>query len=122
MEVMEQLERQGTVSLNEETKKGLQDLLQVHIESQEERAVCLEGLHNPVITTCGHFFGFDCISKVIETQHKCPMCRAELKDESWLVQPANDCGDEVSDDTMDLSYVATFAAFRKPSDPLPLRP
>jgi SWI/SNF-related matrix-associated actin-dependent regulator of chromatin subfamily A3 len=62
----------------------------------------LEGLHNPVITTCGHFFGFDCISKVIETQHKCPMCRAELKDDSCLVQPANDCGDEVSDGTMDL--------------------
>jgi SWI/SNF-related matrix-associated actin-dependent regulator of chromatin subfamily A3 len=103
MEVMEQLERQGTVSLNEETKKGLQDLLQVHIESQEECAVCLEDLHNPVITSCGHFFGFDCISKVIETQHKCPMCRAELKDDSCLVQPANDCGDDVSDDTMDLN-------------------
>jgi SWI/SNF-related matrix-associated actin-dependent regulator of chromatin subfamily A3 len=102
MGVMEQLERQGTVSLNEDTKKGLQDLLQVHIESQEECAVCLEDLHNPVITTCGHFFGFDCISKVIETQHKCPMCRAELKDDSCLVQPANDCGDEVSDGTMDL--------------------
>jgi len=103
MEVMEQLERSGTVTLNEDTKKGLQDLLQVHIESQEECAICLEGLHTPVITTCGHFFGFDCISKVIETQHKCPMCRAELKDESCLVQPSNDCGDEASDDTMDLN-------------------
>jgi SWI/SNF-related matrix-associated actin-dependent regulator of chromatin subfamily A3 len=103
MEVMEQLERSGTVTLNDDTRKGLQYLLQVHIESQEECAVCLEDLHNPVITTCGHFFGFDCISKVIETQHKCPMCRAELKDESCLVQPANDCGDEASDDSMDLN-------------------
>lgn len=103
MEVMEQLEKQGVVSLNEETKKGLQDLLQVHIESQEECAVCLEDLHNPVITTCGHFFGSECISKVIETQHKCPMCRAELEDDSCLVQPANDCGDETADDTMDLN-------------------
>lgn len=103
MKVMEQLERQGTVSLNEETRKGLQDILQVHIESQEECAVCLEPLHSPVITTCGHFFGFDCISKVIETQHKCPMCRAQLEDDSCLVQPANDCGDEAPDDTMDLN-------------------
>ncbi|KAM0723526.1 hypothetical protein Q7P37_000513 [Cladosporium fusiforme] len=103
MEVMEQLEKQGTVSLNEETKKGLQNLLQVHIESQEECAICLEQLHKPTITTCGHFFGFECISKVIETQHKCPMCRAELKDESCLVEPVNDCGDDVADDEMDLN-------------------
>lgn len=103
MEVMEQLEQQGTVTLNEETKKGLQDILQVHIESQEECAICLEDLHNPTITTCGHFFGFECISKVIETQHKCPMCRAPLEDESCLVQPANDCGDESPDDEMDLN-------------------
>lgn len=103
MEVMEQLEKHGAVALNDETKKGLQDILQVHIESQEECAICLEDLHNPTITTCGHFFGLECISKVIETQHKCPMCRAELKDESCLVQPANDCGDETSDDSMDLN-------------------
>ena len=103
MEVMEQLEQQGTVTLNDETKKGLQDILQVSIESQEECAVCLEVLHTPTITTCGHFFGFECISKVIETQHKCPMCRAPLADESCLVQPANDCGDEAPDDEMDLN-------------------
>lgn len=103
MEVMEQLEQQGSVTLNEETKKGLQDILQVHIESQEECAICLEDLHNPTITTCGHFFGFECISKVIETQHKCPMCRAPLEDESSLVQAANDCGDESPDDEMDLN-------------------
>jgi SWI/SNF-related matrix-associated actin-dependent regulator of chromatin subfamily A3 len=103
MQVMDQLEKQGTVTLNDDTKRGLQDLLQVHIESQEECAICLEILHNPAITTCGHFFDFDCISKVIETQHKCPMCRAPLKDESCLVQPANDCGDESPDDEMDLN-------------------
>jgi len=33
MEVMEQLEKSGTVSLNDDTRRGLQDLLQVHIES-----------------------------------------------------------------------------------------
>jgi SWI/SNF-related matrix-associated actin-dependent regulator of chromatin subfamily A3 len=103
MQVMEQLEQQGTVTLNDETKKGLQYILQIHIESQEECPICLENLHTPTITTCGHFFGFECISKVIETQHKCPMCRAQLDDESCLVQPANDCGDESPDDDMDLN-------------------
>ncbi|TKA73745.1 hypothetical protein B0A55_05458 [Friedmanniomyces simplex] len=102
--LLAQLEAQKTVELTPENKKALQDVLQVHIETQEECAVCLETLHNPVITTCGHHFGLDCISKVIETQHKCPMCRAELKDaETCLVQPANDCGDEAADDEMDLT-------------------
>lgn len=31
------------------------------------------------------------------------MCRAELKDETCLVQPANDCGDDSADDEMDLT-------------------
>lgn len=102
LEVMEVLEKQGSVTLNDETVKGLQGLLQIHIESQEDCVVCLDGLHSPVITTCGHFFGYECISKVIETQHKCPMCRADLKDETCLVSPANDCGDASADDAMDL--------------------
>ncbi|KAK6438488.1 hypothetical protein LTR95_005306 [Oleoguttula sp. CCFEE 5521] len=101
--VMKQLDEQGIVTLNEETKKGLQDLLQVNIESQEDCAICLEPLHDPKITLCGHSFGNECISKVIETQHKCPMCRAVLEDESSLVSPANDCGDDSKDDTMDLN-------------------
>ena len=30
------------------------------------------------------------------------MCRVELKDETCLVPPANDCGDDAADDQMDL--------------------
>ena len=101
--LLAQLEEQKTVDLTPENKKALQDVLQVQIESQEDCAICLETLHTPVITTCGHFFGQDCISKVIETQHKCPMCRAELKDETCLVPPANECGDEGADDETDLT-------------------
>ncbi|KAK5136804.1 hypothetical protein LTR08_002100 [Meristemomyces frigidus] len=98
-------EHGGTVDLNPETKKALQDVLQVQIECQELCPVCLETLHNPVITTCSHSFGLECIAKVIETQHKkCPMCRAELPDvESTLVGPANEHGDEAADDEMDLT-------------------
>ena len=96
------LEKQKTVHLTPENIKALQDILQVQIESQEDCAICLEPLHGAVITACGHSFGGDCITKVIETQHKCPMCRAELKDESNLVHPANDCGDEAADDQIDM--------------------
>lgn len=101
--LLAQLEEQKTVELTPENLKALQDILQVRIESQEDCAICLESLHNPMITTCGHSFGQECISKVIEQQKKCPMCRAELLDESCLVPPANECGDEKADDEMDLT-------------------
>ncbi|KAK5125033.1 hypothetical protein LTR85_001224 [Meristemomyces frigidus] len=102
--LMASLEENGAVDLTPETIKGLQDMLQLQIQSQEDCAVCLETLHNPVITTCGHAFGQECIAKVIETQHKCPMCRRELPDiESTCVGPANEHGDEAADDEMDLT-------------------
>ncbi|WPH01058.1 Hypothetical protein R9X50_00389300 [Acrodontium crateriforme] len=101
--LMSQLEKKQTVTLTPENIKALQDTLQIQIESQEDCAICLEILHEPVITTCAHAFGRQCISKVIETQHKCPMCRAELKsEEACLVEPANECGDEEADEKMDL--------------------
>ena len=100
--LLAQLETQKTVALTPENKKALQEVLQVQIESHEDCAICLETLHTPVITTCSHAFGRECISKVIETQHKCPMCRAELVDESVLVEPA--CGgEEAADDDLDLT-------------------
>lgn len=102
--LMSQLGKQKTVALTPENMKALQDMLQIQIESQEDCAICLETLHEPVITTCAHAFGRQCISKVIETQHKCPMCRAELKsEEACLVEPANECGDEEADEEMDLN-------------------
>jgi SWI/SNF-related matrix-associated actin-dependent regulator of chromatin subfamily A3 len=100
--LLTQLEEQKTVDLTPENKKALQDMLQIHIESQEECAICLEPLHNPVITTCGHFFGQECISRVLETAKKCPMCRADLSEEPCLVEPANECGDKSADEKMDL--------------------
>lgn len=100
--LLAQLEEQKTVDLTPENKKALQDMLQVQIESQEDCPVCLETLHNPVITTCCHAFGQECITKVIEAQKKCPMCRAELADDTCLVTPQHG-GDEETDDQMDLT-------------------
>ncbi|KAL3427406.1 SNF2 family domain-containing protein [Phlyctema vagabunda] len=78
------------IVLNNDTRLALQALLQVGIDSHEDCAICLEELHNPVITTCKHAFGRECIERVIVTQHKCPMCRAELLDTECLVHPAVD--------------------------------
>jgi len=99
--LMSLLENQKTVDLSSENIKALQSLLQVSIESREDCPICLDDLHNPVITSCAHAFGSECITRVIETQHKCPMCRAELPDDGSLVQPAVDYGDDASDPIKD---------------------
>ena len=90
--LMKLLESQSVVALTPENRKALQDMLQLSLESQDDCPVCLESLHQhePVITHCAHVFGKPCIARVIETQHKCPMCRAELESDAYLVEPAVD--------------------------------
>jgi SWI/SNF-related matrix-associated actin-dependent regulator of chromatin subfamily A3 len=78
-------------------RRALQDLLQIRIDSQEDCPVCIDTMRDPVITACAHAFCTDCIEKVINEQHKCPMCRAELTDNAALVQPSAEFGE--SDDT-----------------------
>ncbi|KAG4421654.1 hypothetical protein IFR04_005154 [Cadophora malorum] len=82
------LENEEVVALTKENVTALQALLQLTIDSHEECSICLDELHNPVITACKHVFGQECIERTIELQHKCPMCRAELKDKECLVHPA----------------------------------
>jgi SWI/SNF-related matrix-associated actin-dependent regulator of chromatin subfamily A3 len=77
-------------------RRALQDLLQIRIDSQEDCPVCIDTMRDPVITACAHAFCTDCIERVINEQHKCPMCRAELTDNTTLVQPSAGLGE--SDD------------------------
>ncbi|KEQ93443.1 hypothetical protein AUEXF2481DRAFT_110195 [Aureobasidium subglaciale EXF-2481] len=105
--LMDQIQKQKVVELTPENMKALQDMLSLSIQSQEECTICLDSLHSPVITPCAHAFGRECIERVIDTQKKCPMCRAELKDNSILVQPANDFGDEVNDESIDFDASST---------------
>lgn len=89
--IMAQLEAEGVLDLTEENKSALQKMLQLSIESQEDCPVCLESLREPVITRCAHIFCTACIERVIDTQHKCPMCRAELESfASTTVKPAKE--------------------------------
>ncbi|KAK1598293.1 SNF2 family domain-containing protein [Colletotrichum navitas] len=93
------LEGQSVVALNSENIKLLQEALRLYIETQEDCAVCLDTLNNPVITHCKHVFCRGCISKVIEAQHKCPMCRNQLGEDA-LLEPAPE-GDEENDENFD---------------------
>lgn len=91
--ILAALETQKSVDLTPENKTALQAMLQLSIESHEDCPICLEPLHNPVITNCAHAFGKECIEQVIETQHRCPMCRAEPLDHPNLVPPALELGE-----------------------------
>ena len=71
--LMKLLEQQKTVDLRPENCRALQEMLRISIEAREDCPVCLEDLHDPVITHCAHAFGKDCILRVIETQHRCPL-------------------------------------------------
>lgn len=98
-EIFAALEEQKVVDLTPENRKALQDMLQLSIESHEECPICLESLHTPVITACAHVFGHSCIERVIETQHRCPMCRAEPLTPDSLVHPAIDLGESANPPT-----------------------
>ncbi|KAK0659302.1 Helicase-like transcription factor [Lasiodiplodia hormozganensis] len=85
--LMELLSEQKSVDLTPENCAALQAMLQLSIDSQEDCPICLEPLHDAVITCCAHAFGYSCIERVIEGQRKCPMCRAELPSTGSLVHP-----------------------------------
>ncbi|BCS20143.1 DEAD/DEAH box helicase [Aspergillus puulaauensis] len=91
------LDKHKVIPLTPENVKALQDVLQIRIESQETCPICLDTLEQPVITACAHAFDRDCIEQVIDRQHKCPMCRAEIDDNSTLVAPAADMGENTDD-------------------------
>jgi len=86
--LLQQIESQKVVELNPENRLALQALLELSIENSDECPICLETVHNPVITACKHVFGFECIERTIKEQHKCPMCRASIHDAEQLVHPA----------------------------------
>ncbi|KKA21876.1 hypothetical protein T310_4040 [Rasamsonia emersonii CBS 393.64] len=92
--LMALLEDHKVIDLTPENVKALQEMLQLRIESQETCSICLDTLEQPVITACAHAFDRSCIEQVIERQHKCPLCRAEIKDTSALVPPASEMGED----------------------------
>ncbi|KAJ6034488.1 uncharacterized protein N7446_009238 [Penicillium canescens] len=88
------LDEHKVVPLTPENINALQDMLQLQIESQEPCPICLDNLDQPVITACAHSYCRGCIEQVIERQHKCPLCRAEINDNTTLVSPAAELGED----------------------------
>ncbi|KAJ5979117.1 hypothetical protein N7501_002459 [Penicillium viridicatum] len=92
--LMSMLEEHKVVPLTPENVRALQEMLQLQIESQEMCAICLDNLEQPVITACAHSYCRGCIEQVIERQHKCPLCRADINETNTLVSPAMELGED----------------------------
>lgn len=90
---MKLLENDDVVVLNDKNRGLLQEALRLYVENQEDCAICFEVPTAPVITNCKHVFCRPCITKAIEIQHKCPMCRNPLE-ENCLLEPAPEDGED----------------------------
>ncbi|XP_061099803.1 helicase-like transcription factor isoform X1 [Conger conger] len=58
--------------------------------SDEECAVCLDSLRQPVITYCAHVYCKPCICEVIRSEQenaKCPLCRAQIRTKELVEYP-----------------------------------
>lgn len=93
---MKLFEDEEVVELNDKNIGLLQEALKLYIEQQEECAICYDTLSLPVITHCKHVFCRGCITKAIQIQHKCPMCRYHLEEEC-LLEPLPEAGSEDPD-------------------------
>lgn len=97
-DIMAILEKEKVLDLTPENRETLQSMLQLNIDAQDDCPICLDSLKEPVITCCAHVFCFPCAEKVIETQGKCPMCRAELPSVQSLVHPKKEVSAKVEVD------------------------
>lgn len=61
--------------------------------SDEECAICLDSLRQPVITYCAHVFCRPCICEVIRSereQARCPLCRGQIKTKELVEYPGEE--------------------------------
>lgn len=40
--------------------------------------ICIDGVRNPIATTCGHIFCENCILAAMQVRCECPMCKTAL--------------------------------------------
>ncbi|KAI0140058.1 SNF2 family N-terminal domain-containing protein [Hypoxylon sp. NC0597] len=79
-DILKPLEGEKIVDFTSSNLKILQEALRTANDEGEECPICTEAIsiHNPVITACKHRFGKPCISRALERDERCPMCRQPL--------------------------------------------
>ncbi|RSL92908.1 hypothetical protein CEP52_013572 [Fusarium oligoseptatum] len=95
-DILNLLDEHEVVPLTDKNRALLQDALRLFIESQEDCAICYDTPTDPLITACKHVFCRACIVRAIQLQHKCPMCRNQLTEDSLLEPAPEDAGDDAS--------------------------
>lgn len=60
---------------DEQIKISVDDIVGKYAEC----IICFNTFNDPYITKCGHTFCKQCISEVVNRQHKCPVCNHELQ-------------------------------------------
>ncbi|KAK2606109.1 hypothetical protein QQS21_003504 [Conoideocrella luteorostrata] len=118
-ELMKLFGGQDVVPFNEKNRALLQQALRLYIDNQEDCAVCYDVPTGPVITNCKHVFCRACITKAIQMQHKCPLCRNDLSEDCLLEPAAEGTLDENFDTTTQSSKTEAIlqivrATFKNP--------
>eukprot|EP01084_Bolivina_argentea_P281731 482095_1 len=54
-------------------------------DSRFECNVCLDQVHDPVVTRCGHLFCWTCLYRWLHSNHtECPVCKAGVREDSVI--------------------------------------
>lgn len=90
-DIMNEAEASG--GMNDALRQKLVDTLMMVLSSgsDEECAICLDSLKQPIITCCAHVFCRGCIEAVIKNETptaRCPLCRGDLSIDSLTEVPA----------------------------------
>nr|XP_022335215.1 helicase-like transcription factor [Crassostrea virginica] len=92
-EIMNEVEACGDAGMNDALRQKLVDTLMMVLNSgsDEECAICLDSLKQPIITHCAHVFCRGCIEAVIKNDlptARCPLCRGYITLDSLTEVPA----------------------------------
>ncbi|OPL32648.1 helicase-like factor transcription, partial [Mytilus galloprovincialis] len=74
--------------------------------SDEECAICLDGLKEPVITHCAHVFCKRCIDTVIQAEKPhphCPLCRGNVDTDKLLSPSVEELNQQKDTEQLDIS-------------------
>jgi peroxin-10 len=59
-------------------EKGAKVMAWLPTKQQRKCTLCLEGLKDPSVTTCGHMFCWTCIVEWLVERPECPLCRSAV--------------------------------------------
>ncbi|KAF5850169.1 hypothetical protein GGP41_002388 [Bipolaris sorokiniana] len=85
LDSMQQLDENGATKTNSPSKNSSNS----PSTPKKTASICLDMYKDRLITTCAHTFCTPCLERIIESSHKCPLCRSPLSSlATTTVKPA----------------------------------